>query len=193
MAGMVVAVVSTRLRRPDIVRGAYTAAYVNFGLLALASLAMVWALVTHDFSVSYVAQVGSRSTPLFYTIISLWGALEGSILFWGLVLAGFTAVAVWRGTRGTHGAANADIERLMPYATAILLGIGAFFYLLLVMPANPVRAVLPVSAGGPGLNPLLQNHILMGIHPPLLYLCYVRMSVPFAFALVALIAGVEVV
>ena len=191
IAGMVMAVVGTRLRRGDIVRGAYTAAYVNFGLLALASLAMVWALVTHDFSVSYVAQVGSRSTPLFYTIISLWGALEGSILFWGLVLAGFTAVAVWRGTRGTHGAANADIERLMPYATAILLGIGAFFYLLLVMPANPFRAVLPVPADGPGPNPLLQNHILMGIHPPLLYLGYVGMSVPFAFAMGALLAGVK--
>ncbi len=191
IAGMVMAIVGTRLRRADIVRGAYTAAYVNFGLLALASLAMVWALVTHDFSVSYVAQVGSRSTPLFYTIISLWGALEGSILFWGLVLAGFTAVAVWRGTRGTHGAAHADIERLMPYATAILLGIGAFFYLLLVMPANPFRAVFPVPADGPGPNPLLQNHILMGIHPPLLYLGYVGMSVPFAFAMGALLAGVK--
>ena len=191
IAGMVMAVVGARLRRPDVVRGAYTATYVNFGLLAIAALAMVWALATHDFSVSYVAQVGSRSTPLFYTIISLWGALEGSILFWGLVLAGFSAVAVWRGTKAVHGAANADVERLMPYATAILLGIGAFFYLLLVMPANPFRPVFPVPGDGPGPNPLLQNHILMGVHPPLLYLGYVGMSVPFAFAMGALIAGVK--
>lgn len=193
IAGMVMAVAGARLRRPDIVRGAYAATYVNFGLLAIAALAMVWALVTHDFSVSYVAQVGSRSTPLFYTVISLWGALEGSILFWGLVLAGFSAAAVWRGTRDArvHGASPADVERLMPYATAILLGIGAFFYLLLVMPANPFRAVWPVPADGPGPNPLLQNHILMGVHPPLLYLGYVGMSVPFAFAMGALIAGVS--
>ena len=190
VAGMIMAVAGVRLRRPEIVRGAYAATYVNFGLLALAALAMVWALVTHDFSVSYVAQVGSRTTPLFYTIISLWGALEGSILFWGLVLAGFSAAAVWRGTRASN-AANADIERLMPYATAILLGIGAFFYLLLVMPANPFRPVFPVPADGPGPNPLLQNHILMGVHPPLLYLGYVGMSVPFAFAMGALIAGVK--
>src|ERR671914_949594 len=120
IAGMAMAVVGARLSRPELVRGAYAATYVNFGLLALASFAMVWALVTHDFSVSYVAQVGSRSTPLFFTVISLWGALEGSILFWGLVLAGFSAVAVWRGTRGArvHGAAAPEVDRLMPYATA---------------------------------------------------------------------------
>src|SRR5687767_4570688 len=143
---MILAVTGARLRRPELVRGAYAAVYVNFGLLLVAALAMVWALVTHDFSVSYVAQVGSRTTPTFYTIISLWGALEGSILFWGLVLAGFSAVAVWRGTRGArvHGNATVEVEQLMPYATAILLGIGAFFYLLLVMPANPFRAVWPV-------------------------------------------------
>ncbi len=145
------AVVGTRLRRAGHRARARTRPRTSTSaLLVLAALAMVWALVTHDFSVSYVAQVGSRSTPLFYTIISLWGALEGSILFWGLVLAGFSAAAVWRGTRGTHGAANADVERLMPYATAILLGIGAFFYLLLVMPANPFRAVCPGAGRRPG-------------------------------------------
>ncbi|MGQ0712805.1 MAG: heme lyase CcmF/NrfE family subunit [Gemmatimonadaceae bacterium] len=193
IVGMVMAVVGARTRRADLVRGAYAATYVNFGLLAIATLAMVYALVTHDFSVSYVAQVGSRSTPVFYTVISLWGALEGSILFWGLVLAGFSAVAVWRGTRVPAGRSPTapDVERLMPYATAILLGIGAFFYLLLVMPANPFLPVSPVPADGPGPNPLLQNHILMGIHPPLLYLGYVGMSVPFAFAMGALLAGVS--
>jgi cytochrome c-type biogenesis protein CcmF len=194
IAGMVMAVMGARLRRAELVRGAYAATYVNFGLLSLASLAMVWALVTHDFSVSYVAQVGSRSTPLFFTVISLWGALEGSILFWGLVLAGFSAVAVWYGTHSkaiARGPSAAEVERLMPYATAILLGIGVFFYLLLVMPANPFRLVSPAPLDGPGPNPLLQNHILMGVHPPLLYLGYVGMSVPFAFAMGALLAGVS--
>jgi cytochrome c-type biogenesis protein CcmF len=191
MLGMVLAVAGTRLRRPELVRGAYAAVYVNFGLLAVASLAMVWALVTHDFSVSYVAQVGSRATPTFYTVISLWGALEGSILFWGLVLSGFSAVAVWLGThaREDRRGDGADVQRLMPYAAAILLGIGAFFYLLLVLPANPFLPVSPVPADGPGPNPLLQNHILMAVHPPLLYLGYVGMSVPFAFAMGALLSG----
>jgi len=190
---MILAVTGARLRRPELVRGAYAAVYVNFGLLLVAALAMVWALVTHDFSVSYVAQVGSRTTPTFYTIISLWGALEGSILFWGLVLAGFSAVAIWRGTRipqGPRRTETADTQQLMPYAAAILLGIGAFFYLLLVMPANPFLPVSPVPADGPGPNPLLQNHVLMAVHPPLLYLGYVGMSVPFAFAMGALLAGV---
>src|ERR671914_225842 len=96
IAGMLMAIIGAHLKRAELVRGAYAATYVNFGLLALASLAMVWALVTHDFSVSYVAQVGSRSTPLFFTVISLWGALEGSILFWGFVLALYSAAAVYR-------------------------------------------------------------------------------------------------
>ncbi|HEX6939571.1 MAG TPA: heme lyase CcmF/NrfE family subunit [Longimicrobiales bacterium] len=179
--GAVVAVLGVRRRRPELIQSASMAAYVNLALLALANLAMVYALVTHDFSVSYVAQVGSRSTPLHITIISLWSSLEGSILFWGLVLAAYTAAAV-RLHRDRPDA-------LVPYATAVLLGIGAFFYLLLVGPANPFRPVWPVPADGPGPNPLLQNHILMAVHPPLLYLGYVGMSVPFAFAVGALLSG----
>src|SRR5690242_5337610 len=85
--GVPLAVNGARTGRRDLVRGAYAVVYTNWALLAVANLAMVWALVSHDFSVSYVSQVGSRATPLFYTIISLWGALEGSILFWAWVLA----------------------------------------------------------------------------------------------------------
>ena len=179
--GAVAAVVGVRRRRPELIQSAKMVAYVNFGLLSLANLAMIYALVTHDFSVSYVAQVGSRSTPLFITIISLWSALEGSILFWGWVLAAYTAAAVWL-HRDRPGA-------LVPYATATLLVICAFFYMLLVGPAHPFDRVWPVPPDGPGPNPLLQNHILMAVHPPLLYLGYVGMSVPFAFAIGALLAG----
>ena len=71
-------------RDPRFVRVAEFLAYTLFGLLTVANLAMVYGLVTHDFSISYVAQVGSRATPLFFTVISLWSSLEGSILFWGL-------------------------------------------------------------------------------------------------------------
>ncbi|MBI3566601.1 MAG: cytochrome c biogenesis protein CcsA, partial [Gemmatimonadetes bacterium] len=142
---------------------------------------MIVALVTHDFSVGYVAQVGSRATPLFYTVISLWGALEGSILFWGWVLAMYGAAVVW-----------INHERpgnLVPYAGTALLAVSLFFGILLVGPADPFTRVFPVPMDGPGPNPLLQNHILMAIHPPLLYLGYVGMSVPFAFAVGAMLSG----
>lgn len=84
--GAVLAPVAIRTGRRDWIQLVYGAVYTNFLLVTMATVLMVVALVTHDFSVSYVASVGSRSTPLLFTIISLWGALEGSILFWAWVL-----------------------------------------------------------------------------------------------------------
>jgi cytochrome c-type biogenesis protein CcmF len=179
--GLFAAVVGVRTNTLSLIRSAYSAVYTVFALVAVATGAMVYGLVTHDFSISYVAQVGSRETPLFYTIISLWGALEGSILFWAFVLTAYSAVVISM-NRHRQGA-------LVPYAAATLLGIATFFFILLIGPADPFRAVFPVPADGPGPNPLLQNHILMAVHPPLLYLGYVGMSVPFAFAIGALLSG----
>jgi cytochrome c-type biogenesis protein CcmF len=181
LAGIGLAVAGIRTARPHLTARARTISYCVFGLMAVANLAMIYGLVTHDFSISYVAQVGSRSTPLFFTIISLWGSLEGSILFWGLVLSGYTAASVYGSGRKLGNLGN--------YALAVLLGIGLFFYLLLLGPANPFEAMSPVPEDGPGPNPLLQNHPLMAVHPPLLYLGYVGMSVPFAFAMGALLSG----
>jgi cytochrome c-type biogenesis protein CcmF len=158
-------------------------AYAIFGLLSVANIAMIYGLVTHDFSISYVAMVGSRATPAFFSVISLWGALEGSLLFWGWVLAGYTALVVWRTPR------DEDLGALLAYATATLFGVGAFFYLLLIGVASPFEAVWPVPFDGPGPNPLLQNHWLMAVHPPLTYFGYVGMTVPFAFAIGSLLAG----
>jgi cytochrome c-type biogenesis protein CcmF len=168
-------------RSRDLIRTGQTAVYMVFGLITVSAFSMIYALVAHDFSVSYVAQVGSRETPLFYTVISLWGALEGSILFWAWVLSGYAALVTYqhRDRTGT----------LVPYAGATLLAIATFFLILLVGPANPFGLVSPVAANGPGPNPLLQNHILMAVHPPLLYLGYVGMSVPFAFAMGAMLSG----
>ncbi|HET9012197.1 MAG TPA: cytochrome c-type biogenesis CcmF C-terminal domain-containing protein, partial [Gemmatimonadaceae bacterium] len=179
--GIVVVPIALRRGRGDLVAIAYGSVYANFLLVSAAAAAMVIALVTHDFSVSYVAQVGSRATPLFYTIISLWGALEGSILFWAWVLALYSTLVVSLNRRraGT----------LVPYAAMVLLAVSLFFAILLVGPADPFQVVFPVPPDGPGPNPLLQNHILMGVHPPLLYLGYVGMSVPFAFAIGALLSG----
>ena len=168
-----------RTRNQALIASARAAAYAIFGLMLAANLGMVYALLTHDFSISYVAQVGSRSTPAWVTIVSLWSSLEGSILFWGLILAGFTAAVVF-----AHRERDND---LFPVATGTILMVGAFFYMLLVGPANPFQAVFPVPADGPGPNPLLQNHWLMAVHPPLLYLGYVGMVVPFGFGIAALI------
>jgi cytochrome c-type biogenesis protein CcmF len=179
--GLIAGMIGARRRSETLIRVARFAAYANFVLLFIANAAMVFALVTHDFSVSYVAQVGSRSTPVFFTVISLWSSLEGSILFWGLVLSGFTAAATF--------VTQTRLGQLADYATATMLGVQTFFFLLLIGPANPFLPVFPVPIDGPGPNPLLQNHILMAIHPPFLYLGYVGMTVPFAFAIAALLSG----
>jgi cytochrome c-type biogenesis protein CcmF len=170
-----------RRGRRDLIDVGFAAVYTNFALMTVATVAMLVALVRHDFSVSYVAQVGSRATPVFYTFISLWGALEGSILFWAWVLAMYAAVVIFiNRKRGGD---------LVPYAAMTILVVSLFFGILLVGPANPFKDVFPIPADGPGPNPLLQNHILMAVHPPLLYLGYVGMTVPFAFAVGAMLSG----
>jgi cytochrome c-type biogenesis protein CcmF len=150
--------------------------------MLLATLAMEYALLRHDFSVSYVASVGSRSTPVHISIVSLWSSLEGSILFWGLILGLFTAALAVLQRRG-H-------EDYLGYSLGTLFVIGLFFSFLIAGPANPFRPTpLPIPPDGPGPNPLLQNHLLMIVHPPMLYLGYVGMSVPFAMVVAALLRG----
>jgi len=156
-------------------------AYAFGAFMLLATLVMERALLTHDFSVSYVAHVGSRQVPVWVTIVSLWSSLEGSILFWGLVLGLFIAAA-------TRFASRANDES-MPYAIGTWLACGSFFSFLIAGPANPFQTVSPVPLDGPGPNPLLQNHVLMVAHPPMLYLGYVGMTISFGFAVAALLRG----
>jgi cytochrome c-type biogenesis protein CcmF len=158
-----------------------------FALVLTAFLVMERALVAHDFSVSYVAQVGSRTTPLFYTIISLWSALEGSILLWALILSAYTALLVRWSTHRYQTEAGPDSQ--VPYALGTLLCVNVFFLLLISWPANPFHLLNPAPLDGPGPNALLQNSPFMGVHPPLLYTGYVGMSVPFSLAIGALLAG----
>src|SRR5712671_7642024 len=156
-------------------------AYAFAALMALANLTMEYALLTHDFSVSYVAHVGSRSVPTWVSIVSLWSSLEGSILFWGLVMGIYVAFATFR-----H---RDDHPEYMPYAVGVWLACGAFFSFLLAGPAQPFATVPSPPIDGPGPNALLQNHYLMIIHPPFLYSGYVGMTIPFGLACAALLVG----
>ena len=150
---------------------------------AIAAFAvMEWAMITRDFSLDYVQKVGSRSTPALYNFAAVWSALEGSILMWVLVLAGYAAAATWWMRRRIS-------EPLVGWALAVLLAVLAYFFLLSFGPANPFVVGAPGVSDGPGPNPLLQNHLLVMFHPPILYLGYVGMTVPFAFAIAALITG----
>jgi cytochrome c-type biogenesis protein CcmF len=177
-------VVAFAAGRWEVGRGALWArrmAYAFAAFMAAANLLMVYALVTHDFSVSYVVQVGSRAVPVWVSVVSLWSSLEGSILFWGLVLGTYVAFAA-RAVGDRH-------PEYLPYAVAVWLATGAFFAFLLAGPAQPFLYVPHPPADGPGPNPLLQNHVLMMIHPPFLYLGYVGMTIPFGLASAALLKG----
>ena len=149
----------------------------------LATVAMEVALIRHDFSLKYVAEHGSRETPLLFTITTMWSALEGSILLWALVLAGYLVLMV-RHFR------DRVTDPLVAWATLTVFVVAAFFFLLMVGPANPFKVVSgTIPSDGPGPNPLLQNHPLVAFHPPMLYLGYVGFTIPFAFAVAALVTG----
>lgn len=161
----------------------YAGAATGFAFVAAvtAAAAMEGALLTHDFAVRYVAENGSRAVPVYYTAISLWAALAGSLLLWLVILTAVTAVVA----RSARRAPTA----LSGWAMAVLNAIGVFFFALALFAGHAFDTVHPVPADGPGPNPLLQDHPLMGVHPPLLYLGYVSLSVPFAYAVAALITG----
>ncbi len=169
-------------RRPALVRAGRVYVWLVLAGSALSVGAMERALITRDFSLAYVAEVGSSRTPALFNVAALWSSLEGSILLWGLILAVYTALVAARFRR------RAD-DALVSWAMVVMLAVCAFFFLLMLGPANPFRTLDVVPADGPGPNPLLQNHLLMAFHPPILYLGYVGFTVPFAFAIAALVTG----
>ncbi|MET7806179.1 heme lyase CcmF/NrfE family subunit [Micromonospora chersina] len=161
------------------VRTARRGTAATLAAAALACALLETALLRHDFSVRFVAENGGRDVPLYYTLTSLWSALDGSLLLWLLVLGGYAALLARR----------AYPPRLHAYAMVVVSVVMMFFFALSTFAANPFRAVNPVPADGPGPNPLLQQHPAMGVHPPLLYAGYLGLVVPFAFALAAPLAG----
>jgi len=164
-----------RRRLADSARNALLAA---FGSTVVAAAVLWVALARHDFSFQYVADHTSRRLPLGYTLSAFWGGQEGSLLLWLLVLTGYGAAAV---TLNRHAARD-----VIAWVVPVVGGIASFFALLLVAVASPfVTQAAP--ADGAGLNPSLQNPYMLA-HPPLLYLGYVGLTIPFAFAMGALLS-----
>src|SRR5215468_4975289 len=164
-----------RRRLAESARNALVAA---FGSTAVAVVVLLIALARHDFSYTYVAQHTSRELPLGYTLTAFWGGQEGSLLLWLFVLCGYSVAAVLTARRAGR--------EVIAWVVPVLGLVASFFALLLVFVASPF-ATQAAPADGAGLNPSLQNPY-MAVHPPLLYLGYVGLTVPFAFAMGALLA-----
>ena len=154
----------------------------GFGaLMVLASALIIYAFVSHDFSIRYVAHYSDTTMPLWYKLTSYWGGLDGSMLFWVFVLAVFSCVAVYA-NRWRH-------RDIIGYVIAVIMVIQLFFLAVLIYSKNPFATFLTQApVDGKGLNPLLQNYWMI-IHPPALYLGLVSATIPFAFCIGALAAG----
>ncbi|MGQ9629055.1 MAG: heme lyase CcmF/NrfE family subunit [bacterium] len=176
----VAAVVGARCGRGELVRSAENSTFAVAGLLTIGMVALLYAFLARDFQVAYVANYSSRNLPLIYTVSALWGGQEGSLLLWGWLLAIFAAVVVFQNRRQNRA--------LMPYVVAVLMSVELFFLVLVAFITSPFARLDFVPADGRGLNPLLQNPGMI-FHPPTLYLGYVGFTVPFAFAVSALITG----
>jgi cytochrome c-type biogenesis protein CcmF len=180
--GAIAAISSARSRDQAVARLIPRFAILIFAAAIGAFATMEYAMITRDFSMAYVQKVGSTATPALYNFAAVWSALEGSILMWVLILAGYTlAVCFWLRKKMDDVLAN--------WAMGVMFIVSTFFFLLSFGPANPFAKGAPGVFDGPGPNPLLQNHILVMFHPPLLYLGYVGVTVPFAFAIGALVTG----
>ncbi|MGZ4360332.1 MAG: heme lyase CcmF/NrfE family subunit [Gaiellaceae bacterium] len=151
---------------------AFAAVLFAFVLLGIAFL-------RNDFSLAYVADHSSRELPSQYKLSAIWGGQEGSLLLWLTILLAYAAVAVRRGRRLAPD--------LVAWVVPVLAAIAGFFALVLVAVSSPF-ATQTATSDGAGLNPLLQNPYMLS-HPPLLYLGYVGLAVPFAFCMAALLAG----
>ncbi len=162
-------------------RSGLLASYAATALLSFSSAVMFFLLLSNDYSVKYVQQHSDASMPWIYKLTSFWGGLEGSIVWWALLLSLFSSLALYV-NRERH-------KELLPYVTAVLYTVVGFFLFIIIFEKRPFDLFLTDAPHvGKGLNPLLQNPY-MATHPPSLYLGFVSATVPFAFGLAALITG----
>ena len=166
-----------RTGRRDFVDSGRRSVYAMAGMLVTAMVILQLAFARSDFSFELVASHSSTTTPLFYKLTAVWSSQEGSLLLWALLLSLWSSAILFL-TRRT-------LREVAPYATAVLLGFGVFFVGIMVFLESPFTSVAPVAEGA-GLNPLLRHPSMM-IHPPMLYSGYTLFTIPFAFAIGALI------
>lgn len=179
--GGVASVVGARRSNERLMASGRAATYLLAAVLGLSSVAIVYAFLSQDYSIKYVQHYTDANSPLFYKITAYWGGLDGSILWWVFLLAVFGAIAIHT-NRHRH-------KEILPYAIATLMVIADFFLFLILYHKNPFATFLgEAPTVGNGLNPLLQNAYMI-THPPALYVGFVGMSIPFAFAMGALISG----
>jgi len=165
--------------RPDLAATVTRAVYAICGCLLVASLALWKGLISHDFNIEYVAAYTSSNLPPYYIVSAFWAGQKGSLLFWAVVLSLFASVAQLLTPR--------RYSDLMPYVAGVTSSVVVFFVSVMLFGSNPFERLPFTPADGRGLNPQLQN-VGMVIHPPMLYLGYISITIPFAFAVAALLS-----
>lgn len=179
--GLVASLVGARTNRREFVKSGERSVYALAAVVVIAAACLVYMLVTRDFSNGYVASYTSRELGMFYTVSAFWAGNSGSMLLWLVILGVFQAIAVYQNRHKNR--------ELIPYVIAILMSIALFFSLMMTLLSESNPFLVPggaVPANGSGLNPMLMNPGMV-IHPVTLYLGYVGFSIPFAFAMAALI------
>lgn len=175
--GAVAGILGAMRRDARLQTSARLAAVAGFVVATAAVVVMQAALLSDDFSVSYVASHSRIASPVWIKVVTMWAALEGSILLWAWLLTGYTALL----------AVTAPLSPLRPWAIAIMQAVQVFFLGVVAFIANPFTVLPFPPLDGPGPNELLQNHWMMAVHPLLMYLGFVGLTVPFAYAMAALI------
>ena len=165
--------------RADLSATVVRSIYAITGCLVVASLALWKGLISHDFNIEYVAAYTSRNLPSAYIFTAFWAGQKGSLLFWAVVLSIFASAAQLLTPR--------RYAYLMPYVAGITAAVITFFVTVMIFAADPFERLAFTPADGRGLNPQLQN-VGMIIHPPMLYLGYISLTIPFAFAMAALLS-----
>ncbi len=180
VGGAVASAVGAGTGRPALVLSAQHAAVGVFVLVTGCFALLTYAFLAFDFSVRYVAINTNLGTPFYYRITGVWGALEGSIILWTWMLALYTLIVILR-----H---RESAREFYPWVLTVMLSVLAFFLLVITVAAPPFERLAPVPVDGRGLNPLLEDTGMI-THPVALYLGFTGLTVPFAFALAALITG----
>lgn len=172
--------VGARAKIPELWLSAWNGVIATFALTTIASGALLYALLSRDFSIRYVAEYTNSSLSVPYTVAAFWAGQAGSLLLWASLLSLFSVLVLIQSRERTRA--------LLPYVLTVIMGVEAFFLGIIAFTTNPFDRLPVAIADGVGLNPLLEDPGML-YHPPILYMGYVAFTVPFAFAIAALITG----